>query len=231
MGFFDDVSRRVKHKAVEWDVQGKAEKVAAELDKVAHDAKDKAAELADDNRGKIRENLDKAGAKIDERTEGKYADKVAKAKDTVAGGVDKLAEQRPGGPTPPGATPPGATPPGSAAGGGYASGASGASAGGTPAGTYTPEPYRPEPIDLPEPIDEPRRRHRLAPGPAPAALIPAGWPRDERDRARAVGIPTVTTRSRSPDPAWSSMWDDLGSMPTCPPSVCCRPRTRRTSST
>ena len=39
MGFFDDVSRRVKHKAVEWDVQGKAEKVAAELDKVAHDAK------------------------------------------------------------------------------------------------------------------------------------------------------------------------------------------------
>ena len=64
MGFFDDVSRRVKHKAVEWDVQGKAEKVAAELDKVAHEAKDKAAELADENRGKIRENLDKAGAKL-----------------------------------------------------------------------------------------------------------------------------------------------------------------------
>ena len=99
MGFFDDVSRRVKHKAVEWDVQGKAEKVAAELDKVAHEAKDKAAQLADENRGKIRENLDKAGAKIDERTEGKYADKVAKAKDTVVGGVDKLAEQRPGGPS------------------------------------------------------------------------------------------------------------------------------------
>ncbi len=223
MGFFDDVSRRVKHKAVEWDVQGKAEKVAAELDKVAHDAKDKAAELADDNRGKIRENLDKAGAKIDERTEGKYADKVAKAKDTVAGGVDKLAEQRPGGPTPPGATPPG-----SAAGGGYASGRGGRWRGGgdlharaVPSGTHRPaRAHRRTP-----------RRHRLAPGPAPAALSPAGSPRDERERARAVGIPTVTTRSRSPDPAWSSMWDDLGSMPTCPPSVCCRPRTRRTSST
>ncbi len=160
MGFFDDVSRRVKHKAVEWDVQGKAEKVAAELDKVAHDAKDKAAELADDNRGKIRENLHKAGAKIDERTDGKYADKVAKAKDTVAGGVDKLAEQRPGGPTPPGATPPG-----SAAGGGYASGAA---AGGATAGTYRPEPYRPEPIDLPEPIDEPHAG--------------TGWPRDQPPR-------------------------------------------------
>ena len=95
MGFFDDVSRRVKHKAVEWDVQGKAEKVAAELDKVAHDAKDKAAELADDNRGKIRENLDKAGAKIDERTEGKYAVKITRAKQRVSKGVDKLTAQRP----------------------------------------------------------------------------------------------------------------------------------------
>ena len=142
MGFFDDVSRRVKHKAVEWDVQGKAEKVAAELDKVAHDAKDKAAELADDNRGKIRENLDKAGAKIDERTDGKYADKVAKAKDTVAGGVDKLADQRPGG-----ATPPGSTAPGTSGSSGYASGAA--------AGTYKPEPYVPDPIDPAEPIDEP----------------------------------------------------------------------------
>ncbi len=135
MSFLDDVSRKVKQKAEEWDVQGKAEKLAAEVDKVAHEAKDKAAELADDNRGKIRENLDKAGAKIDERTEGKYADKVAKAKETVAGGVDKLADQRPG----------------------YASGAAagGAATPAAPAETYEPEPYVAEPIDLPEPIDEP----------------------------------------------------------------------------
>jgi ElaB/YqjD/DUF883 family membrane-anchored ribosome-binding protein len=135
MSFLDDVSRKVKQKAEEWDVQGKAEKLAAEVDKVAHEAKDKAAELADDNRGKIRENLDKAGAKFDERTEGKYADKVAKAKETVAGGVDKLAEQRPGGPVPPGSTTP--------------------TSGAASAGTYAAEPYVPEPIDLPEPIDEP----------------------------------------------------------------------------
>src|SRR3954447_17764266 len=106
MSFFDDVSRKVKQKAEEWDVQGKAEKLATEVDKVAHEAKDKAAGLADDNRDKIRQNLDKAGAKIDERTEGKYADKVARAKETVAGGVDRLAEQRPGGATPPGTPPP-----------------------------------------------------------------------------------------------------------------------------
>ena len=160
MSFFDDVSRKVKQKAEEWDVQGKAEKLAAEVDKVAHEAKDKAAELADDNRGKIRENLDKAGAKIDERTDGKYADKVAKAKDTVAGGVDKLAEQRPGGPTPPGATAPGRP-----TSGGYASGAA---AGGATAETYTPEPYRPDPIDRPEPIDEPHTG--------------TGWPQEQPPR-------------------------------------------------
>jgi uncharacterized protein YjbJ (UPF0337 family) len=160
MSFFDDVSRKVKQKAEEWDVQGKAEKLAAEVDKVAHEAKDKAAELADDNRGKIRENLDKAGAKIDERTDGKYADKVAKAKDTVAGGVDKLAERRPGGPTPPGAT---------ARGGATSSGyASGAAAGGATAETYTPEPYRPDPIDRPEPIDEPHTG--------------TGWPQEQPPR-------------------------------------------------
>ena len=158
MSFFDDVSRKVKQKAEEWDVQTKAEKFAAEVDKVAHEAKDKAAELADENRGKIRENLDKAGAKIDERTEGKYADKVAKAKDTVAGGVDKLADQRPGGATPPGSTAPGAS--GRSSSSGYASGAA--------AGTYTPEPYVPDPIDPAEPIDEP-----------PSGT---GWPQDQGPR-------------------------------------------------
>ncbi len=166
MSFFDDVSRKVKQKAEEWDVQGKAEKLAAEVDKVAHEAKDKAAELADENRGKIRENLDKAGAKIDERTEGKYADKVAKAKDTVVGGVDKLAEQRPGGSTPPGTTPP--RTPGAPGSSGYASGAA--------AGTYAPEPYVPEPIDLPEPIDW---------GDLPPAGEPpsgTGWPQEQPPR-------------------------------------------------
>ena len=156
MSFLDDVTRKVKQKAVEWDVQGKAEKVAAEFDRVAHDAKDKAAEYADDNRGKIRDGLDKAGAKIDERTDGKYAEKVAKAKETVSGGVDKLAEQRPGGATPP-------TPPSTS---GYAPGAaSGTGASAYSTQPYTPEPYTPEPIDLPEPIDEP-----------PSAGT--GWPQD-----------------------------------------------------
>ena len=160
MSFFDDVSAKVKRKADEWDVQGKAEKVAAELEKVAHEAKDKAAEYADENRGRFREGLDKVGAKVDERTDGKYHDKVAKAAQKLDEGVGKLAEQRPGGPTGRSAS----------TGTGYASSAGGSgfasATEGTPAYSpepYAPEPYTPDPIEPAQPLDEPSG---------------TGWPQD-----------------------------------------------------
>jgi hypothetical protein len=167
MGFIDDVSRKVKAKAEEWDVQGKAEKLAAEVDKVAHEAKDKAAAYADENRDKVSGALDKAGATIDERTKGQYSDKIVKAKQQVEKGVEKLAEQRPGGPHGPAAAPePGVA--GAAAGSGWAGATDSPTAAGGPQDSfrpeaYAPEPYRPDPIDPPAPIDEP-------PAPAP-------WPR------------------------------------------------------
>ncbi len=91
MGFLD----RVKQKAEEYDVLGKAERAAAEIEKASQQAVGKAGELAHENRDKVSAGLDKAGQAIDSRTEGKYADKVAKAKGAVAKGVDKVAEQRP----------------------------------------------------------------------------------------------------------------------------------------
>ena len=167
MSFIDDVSRRVKQKAEEWDVQGKAEMFVAEVDKVAHEAKDKAAEYADENRGRFREGLDKVGAKIDEGTDGKYHDKVAKATEKLDEGVGKLAEQRPGGPT--GRSASSST--------GYASspGAAGTTfpTEGTPAYSpepYTPEPYTPDPIQPPQPVDDPQPPSRT------------GWPQDQPPR-------------------------------------------------
>ena len=170
MGFMDDVSRTVKAKAEEWDVQGKAEKLSAEVDKLAHEAKDKAATYADENRDKVTSGLDKAGAKIDERTKGQYADKIVKAKEQVAKGVDRLAEQRPGGAQGPVTAPgtPGTTTGGTAAAGTTtASGSEWSSAtdrstsgsGANPQDAYppepyTPEPYRADPIDPAAPIDE-----------------------------------------------------------------------------
>lgn len=93
MTFMDKLKRR----AEELDLQGKADQLADAASKAAHQAKDKAAELANDNRAKIGSTLDKAGAAIDKQTDGKYADKVAKAKQQVSKSVDKLAEQRPAG--------------------------------------------------------------------------------------------------------------------------------------
>jgi uncharacterized protein YjbJ (UPF0337 family) len=175
MGFMDDVSRKVKAKAEEWDVQGKADKFAAEVDKVAHEAKDKAATYADENRHKVATGLDKAGAKIDERTEGKYSDKIGKAKEQVAKGVDRLAEQRPGGPQAqqaPGATPTSAPTPAAGSPWATATDAPAGPTGPTPQDSYRPdsyppEPYRADPIDRAAPIDE-----------AAPTEVDTGWPHE-----------------------------------------------------
>lgn len=45
--------------------------------------------------------LDKAAAGIDEKTKGKYADKVGKVKSQLSAGVAKLAEKRPSDPSDP----------------------------------------------------------------------------------------------------------------------------------
>jgi hypothetical protein len=90
MTFMDKLKRR----AEELDLQRKADQLAVAATKAAKQAKEKAAELADQNRDKLGPVLDKAGAAIDQRTQGKYADRVAKAKVQVARGVDKLADQR-----------------------------------------------------------------------------------------------------------------------------------------
>jgi len=85
---------KLKSKAEELDLQGKADQLADAATKAAQRATEKAGQLADENRDKIESVLDKAGAAIDERTDGKYAAKVAGAKQQVSKGVDKLAEQR-----------------------------------------------------------------------------------------------------------------------------------------
>ncbi|MFC6704515.1 Rv0909 family putative TA system antitoxin [Flexivirga alba] len=79
----------------------------------AQQAKEKAGKLAHDNRDKFAGVLGKLTSKIDEKTQGKYHDKLEKAQDAALKGADKLAEQRPDAgdgeaPTPPA---PGQTPP------------------------------------------------------------------------------------------------------------------------
>lgn len=128
MSFLDNL----KKKANELDLKNKAEQLQEAATKAAHQARERAGELANENREKIDSVVEKAGAKIDERTEGKYADKVAKAKDAVGKGVDKVAE---------GAPPPGA------AGGAGAAGAGAAGAGGAADAAGATWPPDGEPAD------------------------------------------------------------------------------------
>ncbi|MEO3936518.1 Rv0909 family putative TA system antitoxin [Dermatophilaceae bacterium Soc4.6] len=91
MGFMD----KLKQKAQEYDLQGKAGQLADGIEKTGKQAAEKAGEIAHENRAKVASGLDKAGAKFDEQTDGKYTDKVAKAKGMATKAVDRVAEQRP----------------------------------------------------------------------------------------------------------------------------------------
>lgn len=60
----------------------------------ADENREKLAGYVDENRGKLAEYVEKAGAFVDEKTEGKYHDKVSKAQDAANSAVAKLATHR-----------------------------------------------------------------------------------------------------------------------------------------
>ena len=79
MSFLD----KMKKKAEELDLETKAKHLQEAATQAAHQARDKAGELATENRDKIDTAIGKASTAIDERTEGKYSDKIDKAVDTL----------------------------------------------------------------------------------------------------------------------------------------------------
>jgi hypothetical protein len=85
---------QIQAKVDELDLPHKAEQLTDAAMTTAREALTKVGELADENRAKIDGFLDKAASTLNEKTEGKYADKVAKAQAAAAQGVAYLAEQR-----------------------------------------------------------------------------------------------------------------------------------------
>ena len=71
----------------------KTEQYIRSADKAVTEAVHKAATYADSNRDTIAGYVDKAGDYVDDRTNGKYRDKVTKAKAAASAGVDKFAEK------------------------------------------------------------------------------------------------------------------------------------------
>ncbi|MFZ2501477.1 MAG: antitoxin [Nocardioides sp.] len=82
-------------------IQNTLKELADTANKSILEARAKVGALAHDNRGKLAEIVERAGAAIDDKTQGKYADNVAKAKTQALRLVDKVADARPAEPTDP----------------------------------------------------------------------------------------------------------------------------------
>ena len=142
MSFLD----KMKKKAEELELDKKAKGLQATATTAAKQAREKAGDFTAENRHKIDGYVEKAATTIDTKTDGKYADKVAKAKMHVGKGVDKVAE---GSPSAPGTTPTTGQPMG------------------TPMGSPVPEADSPAATTFPVDPDAPQPPAPDAPGATP----------------------------------------------------------------
>ena len=90
------ITETLKAKLDELDLDRRLDELTRATEDAVKKAVAHAGDLAHDNREKVSTLLDKAGALIDEKTDGKYHDQVTKVRTQVETGVDKLAAKRPG---------------------------------------------------------------------------------------------------------------------------------------
>jgi ElaB/YqjD/DUF883 family membrane-anchored ribosome-binding protein len=86
--------RDLEAKARELEPAKKIESLADQADHLLREAAVKAGDYAHDNRDRVEGALDRAGSKVDEKTDGKYTRYVEKLRTGVLVGVDWVAEQR-----------------------------------------------------------------------------------------------------------------------------------------
>jgi hypothetical protein len=141
MSFLD----KLKKKAEDLDLETKARQLQESAAAAAKTAREKAGEFAAENREKIDGYVETASTKIDEKTEGKYHDKVAKVKVQVAKGVDKVAEGHSSAATATGAA--------------AAAGAVDVTGDPFPVDPDSPAPVSASPLEAPSPIDRPTPVH------------------------------------------------------------------------
>ena len=91
MSFLD----KMKKKAEELELDKKAKDLQEAATAAAKQAREKAGDLTAQNRERIDGYVETAATTVDSKTDGKYTDKVAKAKQAVGKGVDKVAEGSP----------------------------------------------------------------------------------------------------------------------------------------
>jgi len=89
------INETLKQKIDELDLDRRLNDLSEQAEQVIRRTLDSAAEYAHEHQDDVDRLLTKMSASIDERTEGKYADKVTMVREQLEKGVSKLAERRP----------------------------------------------------------------------------------------------------------------------------------------
>jgi hypothetical protein len=89
------INETLKQKIDELDLDRRLNEAAEHTEEAVSRALDTAAEYAREHQDDVDRLLTRMSTSIDERTEGKYADKVTKVREQLERGVGKLAERRP----------------------------------------------------------------------------------------------------------------------------------------
>jgi len=89
------INETLKQKIDEFDLDRRWNEASNQAEQALKRALDTAAEYADEHRDDIDRLITRVTTSIDERTEGKYADKVTKVREQLDRGVERLAERRP----------------------------------------------------------------------------------------------------------------------------------------
>ncbi len=88
------INETLKQKIDEWDLDRRLNELVDGAEKVFHRAVETAAEVAHERRDDVDRVLDTLTTKLDERTDGKYAERVTQVRGHVENGLDRLAEHR-----------------------------------------------------------------------------------------------------------------------------------------
>ena len=89
------INETLKQKIDELDLDRRLNEASVQAEQVIGRALDTAAEYAREHREDVDRLLTRVSTTIDERTDGKYADKVTKVREQLDRGVERLAERRP----------------------------------------------------------------------------------------------------------------------------------------
>jgi len=152
MSFLD----RLRKKAEELDLETKARQLQEAATQAAQQAREKAGEFTAEHRDQIDGYVETAGTKIDQTTDHRFSDQIAKVTQQVERGVDLVAD---------GYGPAAGTATGAAAAAGAATGTDDEL---FPADPDAPAPVSASPLEPPEPIEPPTPVHASAPSAAAA---------------------------------------------------------------